>query len=272
MLNNRLSYLIAILLFLFSQCVYSAPKCNIEKFNQYQIEYCLYEGRGPLLVLEGSQGNSMSVWPKSFLNQLNQFSTILTYNRIGYGQSYYYQHKKLNSVTARSVSVHLEALLNRLKINKPTIIIAHSIGGIYAQYFIRNYPRNVVGLVMIDADSSFEPKFNSPFNSKNPEKKGSIGYLEASGFNQSMDQVNSSPHFPSIPLLIITATNHGSDKNTEMLWQKLQKNLVNQSPQGVQIIAYNSGHFIFQDNPALVIDAIHRFIRNNKLSNAWAHE
>lgn len=265
MLNNRLSYFIALSLSLFCQYAYSTPKCSIEKFHQYQMEYCLYDGNSPLLVLEGSQGNNMSAWPKSFLHNLNQFSAVLVYNRIGYGKSYYYKIHKLDSVTAKNVSEHLHKLLSRLKIKKPMIIVAHSIGGIYAQYFVRNYPENISGLVIIDGDSSFEPKINSPFQSKTPEKKGSIAYLESTGFNQSMDQVNSSPVFQNIPLLIITATNHGSDKKIEELWQILQRNLAKQSSKGKQIIAYGSGHFIFLDNPGLVVKEIHKFIRTNKI-------
>lgn len=268
MMNDKCKrFYLALILLLFMQISYAkAPKCNVEKFKQYQMEYCLYEGNGPLLVLEGSLGNSMAVWPPSFLRDLNRFSEILIYNRIGYGQSRVDKAQQLQVVTAKSVSAHLHALLKRLNIHKKIIIVAHSIGGIYAQYYVRNYPENIVGLVMIDADSSFEPKINSPFQSKVPDRPGSTGYLESKGFNQSMDQVNSSPRFPNIPLLVITATNHGSNKKTEILWQELQKNLVKQSPHGHQIIANGSGHFVFEDSPALVVTAIDHFIRANKFN------
>jgi hypothetical protein len=266
MLNNCLFYFAFTFLLLFSKFAFSVPACNIEKFSQYQMEYCIYKGKGPLLVLESAQGSNMQVWPESFLQQLNKFSEVLIYNRIGYQKSHYYQPRKLNVVTAKSISEQLNVLLARLKIKKPIIIVAHSISSIYAQYYIRNYPENIAGLVIIDGDSSFEPTVNSPFQSKTSEKRDSIGYLESAGFNQSMDQVNSSPPFPNIPLLVITATNHGSDKKTEELWQKLQEKLSKESSNGKQIIAYGSGHFIFKDNPSLVIDAIYRFILANKIS------
>lgn len=258
------SYVAFITFYIFMSSASSATRCGVEKFSQYQMQYCLYTGNGPLLILEGSQGNDMTIWPKSFLRKLNQFSSILIYNRIGYGQSYYYKDATY-SVNATNVAKRLHELLCRLEMNKPIILVAHSIGGIYAQYFIRNYPANVAALVMIDADSSFEPQVDSPFQSKAPEKKGSIGYLEASAFNQSMNQVNHSPPFPNIPLLVITATDHGSDKKTEELWQKLQNKIVNQSPQGQQITAQGSGHFVFQDDPSLVVNAIHHFIRVNHI-------
>ena len=241
------------------------PKCGIKKFKKYQMQYCLYEGPGPLLVLEAPLGDGLTVWPDYFLNELNKFSTILVYSRIGIGKSYFYQKKVQDIITAKMVSEHLHNLLNRLHINKPMVFIAHSIGGIYVQYFIRNYPQGIAGLVLIDADSSFEPKVNSPFQSKTPGKKGSIEYLESMGFNQSMDEVNDSPHFPNIPLLIITATNHGSPVLIEEQWDKLQKGMLKQSNQGKQVIAYGSGHYVYIDKPDLVIREIHDFIKTNHI-------
>lgn len=260
--NCLLSFLILIPI-----CSYAkiSTQCGIEKFKKYQIEYCLYEGQGPLLVFEAPLGNGIKNWPKTFLKKLNQFSTILVYNRIGVGRSFFYNKKIQAPVTAKFVSEHLHNLLKRLDLNKPIILIAHSIGGIYAQYFIRNYPESIAALVLIDSSSSFEPKKNSPFQSKTPERKGSTEYFESIGFNQSMDHVNSSPSFPNIPLLIITATNHGSSTLIETQWEKLQKTMAKQSPQGKQIIAYGSGHFIYQDKPDLVINEIHNLIQKNRI-------
>src|SRR6478609_6060016 len=72
------------LLIVISSLANATPKCGIKKFNEYQIQYCLYKGDGPLFVLEGPQGNDMSVWPHSFLHKLNKLGELLIYNRIGY--------------------------------------------------------------------------------------------------------------------------------------------------------------------------------------------
>lgn len=240
------------------------PKCHIEKFNLYQMEYCLYKGQGPLVVLESPLGNDLTIWPDTFIKELNKFSEVLVYNRIGYGKSYFLKGKIIEPITAKTSSTYLRSLLDRLAIDKSIILIGHSIGGLYAQYFTRNY-QGVAALVLIDASSSLEPKVNSPFQSKIPDKKGSIAYFESAGFNQSMDQVNNSSSFPNIPLLVITATNHGSSKSIETQWQNLQKEMAKQSTQGKQIIATGSGHFIYQDNPDLVIKEVYNLIKKNHI-------
>jgi pimeloyl-ACP methyl ester carboxylesterase len=85
---------------------------------------------------------------------------------------------------------------------------------------------------------------------------------EMAGFNLSMNEVNNTPIFPNIPLLVISATNHGSDPNLENKWQTLQKEIVKLSPQGKQIIAIGSGHFVYVDQPGVVINAIKTFTKN----------
>lgn len=244
----------------------NSPQCGIEKFKKYQLEYCFYQGKGPLLVLEAPMGDGIKRWPAAFLKKLNQFARILIYNRTGVDSSYFYKKNTADFVTAKSVGDHLHQLLNRLHINQPFILVAHSIGGIYAQYYARNYPQSLAGLVLIDASSTFEPKKNSPFETKTPLKKGSIAYLESKGFHQSMDQVNASPSFPQIPLLVITATNHGGPPLIEEQWNKLQKLIAKQSKKGSQIIAQGSGHYIYNDKPDVVVDEIYRLIKTNQIN------
>ena len=41
--------------------------------------------------------------------------------------------------------------------------------------------------------------------------------------------------------------------------------IVKQSPQGKQIIAHGSRHFVYQENPDLVINAIDQLIRLNHI-------
>lgn len=243
-----------------------APHCAIEKFQKYQMQYCYYRGEGPLLVLEAPLGSDLTIWPKPFINKLNQFAAVFVYNRTGVEKSNFYQKEVTNPITAKSTAIHLHELLGRFDTHKPIVVIGHSIGGLYAQFFTRNYSNNIAGLVLIDSSSSFEPKVNSPFQTKAVLEKGSIAYLENEGFNQSMDQVRASPIDLKIPLLIITAItakDSASLSPIERQWDRLQKGMLEQSNRGEQIIAYASGHYVYIDKPDLVVEAIHHFIQKN---------
>lgn len=236
---------------------YSTP-CGIKKLPSIQMEYCLYGSKKPTLVFIGPMGSDMSVWPRPFLKRLEAFSTVLIYNRVGYGKSQLLANNTNQTVTAQSVAEQLHALVVALNIHQPIVLVAHSIGGVYGLYYAKHYP--VSGLVMIDADGSHEPKINSPFQSKIPPTPGSMDAKETAGFNTSMDQVNEAPSFPAIPLLVITATNHGSNATVEQQWLALQKGIVALSPKAKQVIANGSGHFVYVDQPNLVVSEIHAFV------------
>lgn len=44
-----------------SQDIHAAPQCGLQRFTDYQLEYCMYPAAGPLLVLDAAQGTSMRV-------------------------------------------------------------------------------------------------------------------------------------------------------------------------------------------------------------------
>ncbi len=237
------------------------PSCNTKIFPTYQLEYCLSKTHPSTLVFINPMGNDMSVWPTAFLKPIEQFSSVLIYNRVGYGNSKVTSGELNDQVTAKEIAEQLHGLLVALKIQQPIILVAHSIGGIYALYYTKHYASDVSGLVLIDSDSPNEPLQNNPFQSSSPPTPGSIDEKELAGFNASMIAFNQEKPFPNIPLLIITATNHGSNAATEKYWQTLQKQLTTLSPQSQQIIADKSGHFIYLDQPKLVIDALRAFVK-----------
>ena len=116
--------------------------------------YCLYPGAGPLLVLLSGLGNDMRSWSPSLIEALNRLAGVLIYDRRGYDLSAALPPRP---VTAEAVAADLERLLQALRIREPVVLVGHSLGGLYAQYFARNYPRQVAAVVLIDAASPFEP-------------------------------------------------------------------------------------------------------------------
>ncbi len=90
---------------------------------------------------------------------------------------------------------------------------------------------------------------------------------ESAAVSISMNQVEQARQiktFPDIPLIVLSAGKPEFDITQEVLekLQELHADLANQSPQGVHIVAHESGHAIQLDKPELVIDAIRQVIEN----------
>lgn len=243
--------------------VHAAPHCGLQRFPDYQLEYCMYPAPGPLLVLDAAQGTSMQVWDRKFIGELNGYASVLTYNRIGSGRSRFNSHPLTQPVTARDSAERLHFLLQRIAPAQRVILLGHSMGGLYAQYFARAYPQQLLGLVLIDAASAFEPKTDSPFENLSPMRKGSVSYFEELGFAPSVQQIEENPEFPAIPLLVISADNHRfAAPETEALWQEIQKRIARQSPMNRQVTVPDSQHFVFTSNREMVVEEIAAMIRD----------
>ncbi|MEW6497863.1 MAG: alpha/beta hydrolase [Cyanobacteriota bacterium] len=95
---------------------------------------------------------------------------------------------------------------------------------------------------------------------------------ETAAVSISMNQVEQARQikpFPEIPLIVLSAGKPDFDITQDVL-QKLQElhaDLANESPQGVHIVAYESGHAIQLDKPELVIDAIHQVVEKVRCSS-----
>jgi pimeloyl-ACP methyl ester carboxylesterase len=245
----------------------AAPACGIADFPNYQLQYCRYPGKepGPVLVLEAGMGRGMHSWPPQFLERLNAYSEVLVYNRIGYGKSRLHRRHLRQPVMARDSSRRLQQLLRRLYRDKPAVLVAHSLGGLYAQYFARAYAAQTAALVLLDAASAFEPQADNPFAGREPSRQRSLAYLEWKGAQLSQAQLRHMRALPDIPVLVIAATEHHSPARIEALWQQVQTQLATDAPRGRLVVAAGSGHDVFRDAPELVAREIARLVQDEGL-------
>ena len=123
------------------------------------------------------------------------------------------------------------------------------------QLFAQKYPDDTRAVVVIDSFSR-----NQNLHDPAPPKSSNY-YREAIAFDKSRAEVKNSEPFPSILLIILTATNHHESEQREEVWQKWQREITQISPKSMQIFAWGSGHYIQKEQPQLVLDAIYTAIQ-----------
>lgn len=234
-------------------------QCNgIFKINGQDLYLEKIGDQGPFVVFEAGLGNGASAW-KSIYKDVSKFAQVVLYDRAGISKSSPRTVNQNSLITANEVATSLNLLLKEANIKPPYILVGHSLGGLYVQMFARKYPNEVAGVILLDSASPNEPE--GMFVSQSKLALGSTEYFEEAGTPQSNQQIRNAGPFPNIPLMVMTATNHGlPDQEKDAWWMELQRELAAASPQGKQIIAQGSGHYIQDDRPALVIDAIQAMI------------
>jgi len=104
-------------------------------------------GNGRLtVVFENGLGDSFEVW-RRVEPRIERCTRTFVYNRAGYSGS----GAAAGVRDGASIAAELRAELSARGLAPPWLLVGHSIGGLYAQYFARRYPEEVVALVLVDA-------------------------------------------------------------------------------------------------------------------------
>lgn len=111
-----------------------------------RVEHVIAGHGGPTVVLENGLGGKLDWWAK-VLPEVAKETRVFAYNRPGVGAS--------DEVSTPRDGGHIvEELRRNLRekgIAPPYVLVGHSIGGLYMQFYARRYPHEVAGLVLVDS-------------------------------------------------------------------------------------------------------------------------
>ena len=107
--------------------------------------YSTGEG-SPSIVFE-SGGASWSLDWTLVQSEVAKFTNACSYDRAGFGWS----ESGSNPRTSEQIVTELHTLLTRAEIKKPYILVGASFGGHTARLFVKKYPEEVAGVILLDA-------------------------------------------------------------------------------------------------------------------------
>ena len=100
---------------------------------------------GPAVILQAGLGASSSSWA-GIAPAVAATTTVCTYDRAGHGRS-----DEAGQQDGVALATDLHALLERAGVPGPYVIVGHSSGGPYVRVFAAQYPDEVAGMVLLDA-------------------------------------------------------------------------------------------------------------------------
>lgn len=101
----------------------------------------------PLVIIIPGLANSTTSWA-AVRRGIATFARVLQYERSGYGKS----DVSPGRPTASTIAKELSLLLQNADIRPPYLVVAHSWGGILSREFLALHPRDVIGMVFIEAN------------------------------------------------------------------------------------------------------------------------
>lgn len=226
------------------------------------LNFHIVKGHGMPILFESGGGDDSTVW-NDILPPLADITntTLIAYDRPGFGKSGFdrNRHGIVNGVS------DLEKGLKSLGYDGNVMLVAHSLGGLYAELYTARHPDRVKSIVLID---STESCFLTPEQLDNTEKtyknqmdgfkanRPGVYYLLSD--YRSMAEVMRKVAFPtSIPVIDIVSENPPFPSEVERQhWEQCHQQFVAAAANRVGILATGTGHYVFHDNPVLVINAI----------------
>jgi pimeloyl-ACP methyl ester carboxylesterase len=215
------------------------------------------QGR-PAIIFSSGLGDTFDSWRAVQGPIASECGRTLAYNRAGYEGS----AAATGPRDAETIVAELRAELRRRRIAPPYVLVGHSLGGLYMQYFARQYPDEVAGLVLVDS-THWDERLVADSRMQNAGQNGAvmlfmsfIARRELADSVHAGEQVHSSPR-ARVPTIVLSSTGprRGETPAARANSARLQ-NEIAEDFAARHVRVAGSGHYIQEDQPQAVIDSV----------------
>ena len=214
------------------------------------------------VILESGLGDTLDVWKDIQPRIATDCARTLAYTRAGYIGS---DPAEDGPRDAATIVAELHTELAKRNLSPPYVLVGHSLGGLYMQYFARNFPKEVVGLVLVDSTHwnqhmEFDTSANTAYT-RGREVTLFMPWIMRREFKDSTpagEQVHASPAADFVPTIVLSSTvaPKGETPAARAAAARLQDEIAEDFPGAQHIRVDGAGHYIQRDKPEVVIDAV----------------
>ena len=239
-------------------------------------------------------GLSPGVPPPAVLPGVSSFTRVCAYDRPGtIGESDDPAERSRSDPVpqpraAEDTVADLHALLQAARVPGPYVPAAHSLGGLYARLFTAAHPDEVVGMVLIDAAHE---RYNAELrrlltaaqlaevmggSPAQRERYPDFELVDPDRSDALLARARVQMPLRPMPLAVLSRGRAVEvpipgfpTAELERSWRGLQDDLATLVPAARHTIAERSGHDIYLDEPALVVDAIRQVVTGVRNLDTW---
>ncbi|MGE0364071.1 MAG: alpha/beta fold hydrolase [Vicinamibacterales bacterium] len=219
----------------------------------------------PMVLFEAGAFNTLETW-RDVHAPIAGLARACAHDRPGRGQS----GPAPAGLDPRGYVALLAAALRAAGEAPPYILVGHSMGGLVAQLFAVERPAEVAAVVLVDSSHPGQvprlaglPRLTPaapPPPTPAPEAVSFIAFTEAIG---------PTPPRLAVPLAVLSRSHwvkdgEGDDGRAWLArWSELQRELAATSANARHVVAPGSGHYVQNDAPAVVVEAVRRLVERH---------
>jgi pimeloyl-ACP methyl ester carboxylesterase len=236
---------------------------------------CEGEGSPAIVLLHGCGSPDPLFRTNNFYTDLSKITQTCGYQR----------GKTITAApnTLKDMVSDLHARIINAQLTPPFVIVAHSCGGWISIVYAATYPEEVAGMVLLDSAHPDYPlravEIIPKASPGEPEtltnfRNGFINWYdytpeyEAWDYLTNAEQVRAVTSLGNIPLLVLTASEKTIGSGIPEVNERLTDDWINQhkemaalSTDGRQMVIENTGHLMWWDNPAALVNQIRSLIK-----------
>ncbi|MEJ1962392.1 MAG: alpha/beta hydrolase [Gammaproteobacteria bacterium] len=212
------------------------------------------------MILESGLGDTLDIWKDIQPRIASHCTRTLSYTRAGYIGS----DPASGPRDSATIVKELREELDRRNIRPPYVLVGHSLGGLYMQYFARNFPAEVTGLLLVDSTHwdqhmIIDTQANQQYLAQREVTLFMpwIMRLEITDSTQAGEQVHESPTVADVRTIVLSSTVAPKSGTPESLAHamQLQDEIAADWPGARHVFVTGAGHYIQRDQPDVVINA-----------------
>ena len=262
-----------LVLFLVSACM-SLPKTQTIKIDGLNVEYATAGHGVPTVIFENGFGSTLDDWNK-VIPEIAKGASTFAYNRPGNGST----ERSRTARDGEHIVNELRKTLQRLGYRPPYILVGHSLGGLYMQYYARRYPDEVGGLILVDSSHPTGFDGEGSWESRSLWDRMTMQiFANASQLDEMKDApitgqgVLSFPPFKGKPVIVLCALLPYEAKSQRAEFLNSKRHDLARLYPGSKQIWVESGHFIALDRPDAVIAAIREVLSDSASTITSTHQ
>lgn len=129
----------------FDPTLYSRPHQMVEVAPGRRVNLTCTGSGSPVVMLVSGIGAGSEAW-RNVQGEIAKYTRVCAYDRAGYG----FSDALAGEADATSAVADLAHLLDAGGVAQPVVLVAHSAGALYSQFFSGEHPEKVAGAVLVD--------------------------------------------------------------------------------------------------------------------------
>jgi len=245
-----------------SGCSATIPAITTAEVAGRQVEFALSKHQTVPVIFENGLGGTIEGWAEIYPT-IARDTTAVVYNRAGYGNS----EEAATARDGRHIVEELRGLLVNQGLTPPYVLVGHSLGGLYMQWYARHHPDEVAALILVDSTHPAQLKGAGAIENwplwvrwlfdlmTSATAKQELTALDLTG-----DEVLAAPPYSGGPIIVLSAAQPLEDTSELALdANQKRKDIARLYPGSIQRWV-DSGHVIPLEKPESVISAIHEVL------------